>query len=73
MNLRQKGWNEFDWFDLAQDRHRRRALVSIIMNSGLHEMFGNSLVTVKLTTFHEGFSSTVVVRMVKVVTFVSQI
>jgi hypothetical protein len=32
MNLRDIGWVDTDWIDLAQDRDRRRALVNTVMN-----------------------------------------
>jgi hypothetical protein len=32
MDLREVGWGDVDWIDLAQDRDRRRALVNTVMN-----------------------------------------
>jgi hypothetical protein len=32
MNLREIGWDDMDWIDLAQDRDQRRALVNTVMN-----------------------------------------
>jgi hypothetical protein len=32
MDLREKGWNDMNWIDLAQDRDRWRALVNTVMN-----------------------------------------
>jgi hypothetical protein len=32
INLREIGWDGMDWFDLAQDRNQRRALVNTGMN-----------------------------------------
>jgi hypothetical protein len=32
MDLRQVGWGDVDWIDLAQDRDRWRALVYTVMN-----------------------------------------
>jgi hypothetical protein len=32
MDLREIGWDGMDWIDLAQDRHRWRALVKKVMN-----------------------------------------
>jgi hypothetical protein len=32
MNLREIGWNDMDWIDLAQDRDQWRALVKAVMN-----------------------------------------
>jgi hypothetical protein len=31
MDLREIGWDEVDWIDLAQDRHQWRALVSTVL------------------------------------------
>jgi hypothetical protein len=32
MDLREIGWGSVDWIQLAQDRDRRRAVVSAVMN-----------------------------------------
>jgi hypothetical protein len=32
MDLREIGWDDVDWIDLAQDRYQWRALVSTVMN-----------------------------------------
>jgi hypothetical protein len=32
MDLREMGWSDMDWIDLAEDRDQRRALVSTAMN-----------------------------------------
>ena len=32
MDLREVGWADMDWINLAQDRDRWRALVSAVMN-----------------------------------------
>jgi hypothetical protein len=32
MDLREIGWDDMDWIDLAQDRDQRRALVNTTMN-----------------------------------------
>jgi len=32
MDLREVGWGDMDWIDLAQDRDRWRALVNEVMN-----------------------------------------
>jgi hypothetical protein len=32
MNLREIGWGGMDWYDLAQDRDKWRALVNTVMN-----------------------------------------
>jgi hypothetical protein len=34
MALREIGWDDMDWIDLAQDRDQWRALVNMIMNLG---------------------------------------
>jgi hypothetical protein len=35
MDLREIGWDGMDWMDLAQDRHKWRALVNTVMNLGV--------------------------------------
>jgi hypothetical protein len=32
MDLQEVGWRDMDWIDMAQDRDRWRALVSVVMN-----------------------------------------
>jgi hypothetical protein len=32
MDLREIGWDDMDWIDLAQDRDQWRALVNTVMN-----------------------------------------
>jgi hypothetical protein len=32
MDLREVGWDDMDWIDLAQDRDRWRALMNTVMN-----------------------------------------
>jgi hypothetical protein len=32
MDLREIGWGDLDWIDLAQDRDKLRALVNTVMN-----------------------------------------
>jgi hypothetical protein len=32
INLREIGWDDIDWIDLAQDRDKWRALVNTVMN-----------------------------------------
>jgi hypothetical protein len=32
MNLREIGWDDRDWIELAQDRNQWRALVNMVMN-----------------------------------------
>jgi hypothetical protein len=32
MDLREIGWNEVDWMDMAQDRDQRRATVNTVLN-----------------------------------------
>jgi hypothetical protein len=32
MDLRDSGWDDMDWIDVAQDRDQWRALVSTVMN-----------------------------------------
>jgi hypothetical protein len=40
MVLREIGWDDVDWADLAQDRDQWRALVKTVMNLGLHKNNG---------------------------------
>jgi hypothetical protein len=35
MDLREIGWSDMDWIDLAEDRDQWRALVNMIMNLGI--------------------------------------
>jgi hypothetical protein len=37
MDVREIGWGDIDWIDVAQDRYQWGALVN-----GFHKMFGNS-------------------------------
>jgi hypothetical protein len=32
MDIREVGWEDMNWIDLAQDRDRWRALVNVVMN-----------------------------------------
>jgi hypothetical protein len=32
IDLRERGWDDMDWIDLAQDRDQWRALVNAVMN-----------------------------------------
>jgi hypothetical protein len=32
INIREIGWDDMDWIDLAQDRYQWRALVNTVMN-----------------------------------------
>jgi hypothetical protein len=41
MDLREIGWDDMDWIELAQDRDKWRALVNTVMN-GFHKMLGSS-------------------------------
>ena len=42
MDLRDIGWDDVDWIDLAQDRDKLRALVNIVMNFRFHKRLANS-------------------------------
>jgi hypothetical protein len=42
MGLKEVGWADMDWIDLAQDRDRWRALVNAVMIFGFHKMRGIS-------------------------------
>jgi hypothetical protein len=41
MDLREIGWDDMDWIDLAQDRDQWRALVNMVMIFEFHKMLGN--------------------------------
>jgi hypothetical protein len=41
MDLREIGWDDMDWIDLAQNRDQWRALVNTVMNLGFHKMLGS--------------------------------
>jgi hypothetical protein len=38
MDLREIGWNDMDWIDLAQDMDQWRALVNMVMNLQVHKI-----------------------------------
>jgi hypothetical protein len=42
MDLLETGLNVVDWFGLAHDRYRWRALVNLVMNLGFHKMLGTT-------------------------------
>jgi hypothetical protein len=42
MDLREIGWDGMGWINLAEDRDKWRALVTMIMNFGFHKMLGSS-------------------------------
>jgi hypothetical protein len=41
MDLRETGWDDMDWVDLAQDREKLRAIVNTVMNLRSHKLSGN--------------------------------
>jgi hypothetical protein len=41
MDLQEVGWGSMDWIDMAQDRDRWRALVSVVMNLRVTKNAGN--------------------------------
>jgi hypothetical protein len=43
MNLKDSGWEDMDWIDLAQDRDRWRVLVNVAMNHCVPYNAGNFL------------------------------
>jgi hypothetical protein len=42
MDLREIGWGDVEWIDLAQDRNRWRAVVKRVIHFRFHKMLGNS-------------------------------
>jgi hypothetical protein len=42
MDLREIGWGDMNWIDLAKDRNQWRALVNAVMNFGFHKILGIS-------------------------------
>jgi hypothetical protein len=43
MNLRETGWDDMNWIDLAQDRDQWRAVVKTVMNLRVPYIFGKFL------------------------------
>jgi hypothetical protein len=43
MNVTDIGWGDMDWFDLAQDRDKKRALVNMVMNLRASQNVGKFL------------------------------
>jgi hypothetical protein len=43
IDLRETGWYEMDWIDLAQDRDRWRTLVNTVMNLRVPKSLGEIL------------------------------
>jgi hypothetical protein len=43
MDLREIGWDDMDWIDLAQDRDQWRAIVNTVMNLRIPYNAGNFL------------------------------
>jgi hypothetical protein len=41
MDLREIGWCDIDWIDLADDRDQWRVLVNTVINLGFHKMLGS--------------------------------
>jgi hypothetical protein len=41
MDLAGIGWGDVDWFGLAQDRDKWRALMNAVMKLRFHKMLGN--------------------------------
>jgi hypothetical protein len=42
MDLRDIGWDDMDWIDLAEDRGQWRALGNTVITFGFRQMLGNS-------------------------------
>jgi hypothetical protein len=55
--LRETGWSDIDWIDLAQDRDQWRALVNTVMTFWFHKILGSSGVAAQLAASQEGHSS----------------
>ena len=48
---------EWDWTDLAQDRHKWRAVVNTAMNLQVSQIQGMSLIAEELSFYQEGLYS----------------
>jgi hypothetical protein len=42
MDLREIGWDDVDWIDMAEDRDQWTALVNTVSTFGFHTMLGSS-------------------------------
>jgi hypothetical protein len=51
IGLREAGWDDMDWIDLAQDRDQWRALVNTIMNILIPYNSGNFLSSCTIDSF----------------------
>jgi hypothetical protein len=57
VGLREIGWDDMDWIELAQDMDQWRAHVSTVMNLRVPWNAGKFRVTAQLATSQEGLSS----------------
>jgi hypothetical protein len=48
MDLREIGWGDMDWIDLAQDREQWRFLMNTVINFGFNKRLGSSWVATQL-------------------------
>jgi hypothetical protein len=53
-NLREIGWDGWDWIDLTHDRDRWRALVKVVMNLRIPENAGKFLSGCTIGGFSRG-------------------
>jgi hypothetical protein len=57
IHLREIGWDDADWIDLAKDRDQWRALVNMVITFGIHKLLGSSRVPAQLAASQEGLNS----------------
>jgi hypothetical protein len=65
MDVVQIGWGGLDWIYLAQDRYRWRALVKVLLNSGVHKMLVYYRVATLLDASRIALSSTEFVIIIR--------
>jgi hypothetical protein len=65
MDLREIGWDNMDWIDLAQNRDQWRALVNTVMNLRVPQNAGKFLTSYTI----DGFSRRVQLHEVSLVSF----
>jgi hypothetical protein len=57
MDLREIGWDEVDWIDMAKDRYHWKAIVTTVLKLRFHKMLGSSCGATQLAAPQEGLSS----------------